>query len=161
MKKYIVLGLILMAVMVYAAAPIDKIYYHALGSTKSVDNPATAATAYDFVDSCVIATFEAANCIVTASGIATMDPGDKLYLGLGNTKQTTTSTNNIISDTLVYPKEAKGTIDIPFIIRGVLVTTSTPTTDTVYFNAACGGSATSPEQVFLRNVNISVSVSGV
>ena len=168
-KIYTVLIIAIFAItvtIVFGAAPTSKNYYHALGAAKTIDNAYDGSSGYDVVDSIVIAVSDSANCIVTVTGIAQMSPGDKLYLGLGNDSADMVSetslipNNNLIIDTITYPKGPQGSINLPFVFRYLYYNPPSAVTDTIYFNAGCGGTS-NVEEVYLRNLLITVSVAGV
>ena len=143
----------------YAAAPLSRNFSHTT-ATFTVDAQQTGG--WDIVDSLIIVCSDSAATIITVSGTAILDPGDKLYLGMGNDSANMTSAanltaySNLIKDSIIYPKNARGSIQMPFTFRYVN-TTNGANTDTLYFNAACGGS-TVWEYVYLRKVYITAMV---
>jgi hypothetical protein len=163
---FLIAAFVIAAIVAYAAAPTSKNYYNALGSAFTVDNAFDGSAGCDIVDSCVYIASDSANCIVTVTGIAIMSPGDKLYMGLGNDSSDMVSptsliaNNNLKIDTVIYPKAARGRINLPFVFRTIIASPASATTDTLYFNAGVGGTSNA-SIVYLRNLLITVSVAGV
>ena len=156
----VIVGLFMVMIVIsYAAAPASRNFSH---STASFTVDAQQTGGWDIVDSIVIVCSDSANTLIWITGTAIMDPGDKLYFGLGNDSADMTSAtsltaySNLKKDSLIYPKGARGTIHIPWSFR-YANSTNGANTDTFYFNAACGGSAVM-EYVSLRNVYITGAV---
>lgn len=81
MKRILVAALLLMAISVsiYAAAPTHR-HYTKVQNSVTVDNQ-WSDTTWDIVDSAIVVASDSALVIMRITGVAVMDPGDKLYIG--------------------------------------------------------------------------------
>lgn len=94
--------------------------------------------------------------VTTVSGIATMDPGDKLYIGARIIK----TNDSVVVDTFIFstPPGITGSWRQPFVFQYLdTLDSQTDDIDSLFINAACGGS-TGAERIFLENVYINTAI---
>jgi hypothetical protein len=158
----VVLAICALAALCFAAAPALSRY---ASSQNSVTIDAQHTGAWDTVASVIMVHTDTCYGLMLVTGIAVMDPVDKLYLGLGNdsanrTSATNLAPNNNLDTCTIGPfKGLRGKSRIPFSwqYRWTSTNTTTDITDTVYVNAACGGSS-GIEAVELEDVMISIDI---
>lgn len=161
MKRFILIGLvtvILGAVLSYSAAPTFTGDAMLIADTCTVNIQHTASTwkpvsttpmIYTMTDTCF--------AVATVSGYAVLDPGDKLYIGIRNAAG---GNDSVVVDTFQFNADENqhGQVLLPFTIMYIdSMDSQTDDTDTLFVNAACGGSSVS-EYVQLKNVYGSVVI---
>lgn len=155
LKKEIIVWLVIL-VITFIALPISysavckgKVYLGAV-SPDTLTVTAQYSGAKKIADS-IIAVYSDTGGIgeIIVSGFAKLNPGSKLYVGIGNT-YANHDTSLLVLDTIVYPGKLRGSVTLPFSIR-YFDNTLTAVTDTFYVNFAIGGSTPS-EYVFLSSL---------
>jgi len=163
MKHILKIALIMCAVLLISGNVFaDRAYRHST-DTATVDSVYHGG--WDCIDSLIIVSGAADTIIeLTITGVASFDPGDRLFVGFGNDSANrvdaatavTTGYANANLDTLEfrYPRPGGyGKAQFPFAAKYFL-SLAASTTDTVYFNVACWGSSYF-EQVELNDVVVS------
>lgn len=168
MRQILVAALLVLALAVmtaYAAAPTIRTYTAEVGAV-TVDSQWTG-TVWNLLDSMIIVTDDTATVTFTISGIAIMDPGDKLYVGFGSHTAGATIPN--LDTILINPRiQRLGTQRIPFSVDWAECDTLAGTsrnslfwqgaaTDTVYFYGAAGGGGIT-EAVRLEDVVVQAHI---
>ena len=143
----------------WAADPAHEGYARTVG-TVVVDSTFDGTYWEILGDGIVWVTTDVGTVLFNISGVALMDPGDKLWLGMGgDTVAGTTALfahhNTKDSMLIKHQLHNKGPIYIPFSFSVVMDTIAA--TDTAYFLAACGGSG-GADPVTLYNVVTTVNV---
>ena len=111
---------------------------------------------------------DSATTMLEVSGVAVMDPGERLYVGFGNdslnrvdeaTGGTTGQTHTNLDTFLIEaPATGRGIkMRIPFTFKYALTTKDAGSTDTFYVNMAVGGTAV-PEKVAIEDLIFHVEV---
>lgn len=153
-KKLLLLAILLIPLIAMAADPVHEQYCHNIGSV-TVDsvfdgNWETVHTAaYSVVTG-------AATVMYTIEGVAIMDPGDKLWLGIGNDSVSLLALRNLDSMVLKHLLHNKGRAYIPFTFS-TLQDTAAHALDTIYWTASCGGTGMT-DPVNLTNVFTTITV---
>lgn len=165
MKRLIVLlvvGLTLIAINVgYTAAPTlgTDIFFAIADVTVSRQLSNSDATMAVLTNENAITMDDSAYIVATLTGIAVMDPYDKLYIGFRDAG----TNDSVVLDTFLVqpPYGANGTARIPFMIRYIdsLISQSDATV-TLSVNAACGGSS-GGEAVQLENLIFTMQIMNI
>lgn len=146
MKKVFWVAVVLCVVasgLLFAAAPSSKNAFSNTGD-KTVDNQYTGS--WDVLDSLIVIRSDSGATIITVTGIAVLDPGERLYLGLGHDSANRTSETNLAPNSdldttqMAQPYGIKGRARVPFSFS-YGISGNGALTDTIYLNAACGSSA--------------------
>ena len=154
MKK-VLIGLLVVAIgaAVYAAAPLGRNFYT---NTGDVTVSAQYTGTWAMQDSLIVVASDSASTIVTISGIALMDPGDALYLGLQDDSAGSGTVPTLDTFLIVYSLAEKARGYVPFSFQYVKVNNAA-LTDTLFFRAACGGSGQN-ERVSIQDLVITANV---
>lgn len=139
-KKLALLGVLgLFGLGFIGAAPSQNNFMKFIGASVTIDSQFTA-TQWELIDSIIIIKTDTCYTLYTVTGVAVMNPEDKLYLGFDDGG----GSGGLPVDTfLIQP--SKNSIDIvriPFVVRYLdsLLSSSTAN-DTIYVYGAVGGSA--------------------
>lgn len=160
-KRIALLVLLLVPLALWAADPVHEGYARAVGSV-------TVDSTFDQLNWELLGTgilykivTGGGTVVFNVTGVAVMDPGDKLWLGIGNDTLAGVSgafaTRNRDSMCIKHPLHNKGVGYYPFDFSAVLDTAVLTNGDTVYFSAACGGTGFT-DKIELLNVVTSVTV---
>ena len=157
-KKFALLAILLIPLALWAADPAHEGYSRSVGSV-TVDTTFDASTTYwePLGSGIVFVVSDGATVLFNVDGIAIMDPGDKLWLGIGNDTIAGIAfpDRNIDSTVILYPLHNKGVAYVPFSFSASFDTAAA--TDTAFFTAACGGHGNT-DPVQLKNVVIKVNI---
>lgn len=149
------LALIVLLVMASAYGAVTYTHYVGTVNSVTVDNQHTA-TAWDLVDSMIVVSDSAGAAIISLSGVAVMDPGDKLYVSFTNSAYTAAP----VLDTFILDPKVPfmGSQRFPFYFEYLLNDSTVSdirklagATDTIYAVAAAGGGGIT-EAVTLEDV---------
>ena len=144
----LLIGIALLCTGLYAAAPDQNTELHQLAD-QEIDSQWTGT--WEYIDSIIVVITDTGYSLCTISGVAALNPGEKLYVGLlnGGGDPTTAA-----SDTLVVACDItqRGMVKMPFTfsIKDSTINQN-DVTDTVYVTAAVGGS-TAGEKVTIENM---------
>jgi len=156
-KRLALLVLLLVPLAIWAADPAFDTYAKATGAV-TIDS-VFDGTYWEVVDNIIYTTTDAACVVFTIKGVALMDPGDKLWLGIGNDSLPLVSgafaTRAIDSMLIKHSLTERDKAYIPFEFTAILDTTAA--TDTIFFSAACGGHGDA-DPVELTNVFVTVEI---
>lgn len=162
MKKYFIAALLAaLAVTIYAAAPTHRHYSVAVES-QVIDSQWTS-DAWELVDSAIIVSDDSALVKFIMTGVAIMDPGDRLYIGF-SAQHPDSGLPNL--DTIIFnPKsERRSTRMFPFTAEFALTDSTVLSnhynggaTDTIYWQCATGGRGYS-EKVTIQDVTLEAIV---
>jgi len=162
MKTRIALALavglaLLGAISIMGAAPVfnNKTVHH---DTITIDSEYTDAR-WEVIDEVDIAFTDSAYAVVTVSGVATLDPGDRLYLGFGRCNadaeiDSTWFMDTCMVDTFIVelPVDIRWHKRVPFSFQYIdSILSQTDSTRYIKVVGAVGGS-THGEKVFLENL---------
>lgn len=167
MKKMakIICGIALLSIAaytVYAAvgATLGTQFTNVGAKTISTQYPGARTGSWQLLDSAIVVN-DSSTAAITITGLASLDPGDHLYIGISQTAVTTTPKDTTTAGEPLFhvyrSLSERGPSLVPFTYRYCIKTTAV-NTDTLYFVATCGGS-TVQEQVPLSNVYTTVNVS--
>lgn len=151
-----VIGLLFTGI-VWAAAPAQNEWANSLGDTLTVDSQFTSV--WELLDSIIVIKTDTCYTLYTISGMAQMTPGDKLYIGFtdgGGAPAASGATDTF----LVYcdPGLQTSPAYVPFSVTYLdSLIHQTDANDTIYFQAAVGGSG-KPDKVVLMNTVLSAQV---
>ena len=141
MKRVILLvGLALLCAIfsLYAAAPDANTELHKIADVE-VDSQFTAN--WEYVDSIIGVKTDTCYTLYTVSGVAILNPGEKLYVGLldGGGDDDAAAGDTLI---IACDMTQRGTVRVPFSFsyQDSLISQSS-TSDTIYLTVAVGGSA--------------------
>ncbi len=165
MKKLgLFIGVLVIGAVIMAAAPSHFGYFNNVGS-KTVNGPFGGA--WTTVDSLITVVDDSGFVMVTVTGVAKLDPGERLYLGLGNDSANCVDSAtcagvgvaNSNIDTVLFqsPQNTGNPVMMPFTHTFAIDTVVASTTDTIYLNAAKAGTAV-VENVQLTDVVMSAIV---
>lgn len=164
LKKLVFLGLLVVAVGLMAAAPSHFGYYNKVRS-KTINGPIGGA--WTTVDSLITVVDDSGFVLITVTGVARLDPGERLYLGIGNDSANCVDSAtcagvgvaNSNIDTVLFqaPQNTGNPVMMPFSHIFAIDTVNASTTDTVYLNAAKAGTGVA-ENVQLTDVVMSAVV---
>lgn len=165
MKKLLILSALLaVPLLVMAAAPTFDTYSKDCGD-KTIDSQWTGN--WEPADSLVISVSDSAWVVVTVTGQVWLDPYETFYLGLGNdsanrvdsaTSATTGQTHTNLDTCIIkLPRDVQNTAYVPFAFSYRLSAGATggAVTDTLYLNAATGGS---DQKIYLKDVVIQATI---
>lgn len=157
MKRIIasLLGTILLASALYAADPIERVYYTSVGSQAiQTDHSGT----WVLLDSSIVYTAtDSANIVTTVTGLAKLADGETVYLGI-NVDGTAplVSDSNSVTIQVSGGQNYEGYAYIPFTLRLVQeLRSQTDLLDTVYINAASQDARSAVE---LTDVEVTVAI---
>lgn len=139
----------------WAAAPATNNAAKKVADTLTVDS-AFDADAWELLDTVVVVKTDTCFTLYTISGVAEMDPADKLYIGFGDGY----AGDSAAVDTFLYKGGYKqyGKVRVAFTATYLdSLISQTDANDTIYFRAAVGGSSHS-EKVMLYDVITSAQV---
>ena len=159
MKKYLIAALLaaVLAYSVFAAAPTIR-HFTVKVDSQVIDSQWTS-DAWELIDSAIIVADDSALVTFIVTGVAVMDPGDRLYIGF-SAQHPDSGLPNL--DTIIFnPKaERRATRQFPFTAKYALVDTlilanfyNGGATDTIYWQAAVGGRGYS-EKVTITDVTL-------
>ena len=155
MKKLFALMVILLVPLaVWAADPTHEQYCHDIGSV-TVDSVFDGTWQTVHTAAYTVAS-GAATVMYTIEGVAIMDPGDKLWLGIGNDSASLIALRNLDSMVFNHFLWNKGRVHIPFSFS-TLQDTAAHSLDTIYWTASCGGTGRL-DAVNLTNVFTTITV---
>jgi len=160
MKRFIPLFLfaaMVMALSVYSAAPTFQGDAMKLCDTLTI-NVSHSASKWKAVNTTpmVYSYTDTGFAVVTVSGVALLNPGGKLYIGI----REVCTNDSIVEDTFIFQADETqgGLVRMPFTIMYVdSLLSQTDDIDSVFVNAACGGSV-AWDYVKLENVYGSVVI---
>jgi len=167
MKKRLALLVLLLIplTITWAADPYFETYAKATGAV-TVDSTFDGPNAYwEVVDNIIYdltdgSTGDDATLVYTISGVAIMDPGSKLWLGIGNDTLKIGSVvfgkRNLDSMCIKHGLSERDRKYVPFSFSALQDTTGN-IKDTIYFTAACGGYGFF-DPVYLTNVVVKVEI---
>lgn len=158
-KLFALMAILLIPLVAMAVDPAHEGYMRSVG-TVTVDSTFDGTYWEILGDGIVWVTTQVGTVTFNISGVALMDPGDKLWLGFGGDTVAGTSAafaHHNTKDSMLIKHELwnKGRAYIPFSFSTVMDTIAA--TDTAYFLAACGGDGML-DPVQLYNVITSVTV---
>ena len=165
MKRIVFLLMLgVVAALLIGAAATTNVHYLGVAD-RTIDSQHTGN--WELIGQVICVSSDTAVRIMELSAVALMDPWDVLYVGFGNdsanrvdsaTSATTGQTNSNL-DTLQFqfPLPRHGKARIPICAR-YIDSVAGATTDTVFFNLACGGSS-GVNFVHLEDIWLSVTFS--
>lgn len=155
MKKLVLLFMLAIATsLLWAAAPSINNWSVKIDSV-TVDSQFTD-DAWELLDTIIIIKDDTCNTLYTITGLAVLDPYDKLYVGFGDGY----AGDSASVDTFIFEpdKRNRHTIKMPFIATYLdSLRHQTDANDTIYFRVAVGG-ASQGEKIMLENVILSAEV---
>ena len=137
MKRFLlVLSLVALGAMVWAAAPTNTFQYVKIGSATATAEWSDAA--WTLVDSIIVSASDTGRVEYEVTGTVLLPPKHKLYLGLGNDSGITIPTYDTVIVSNAF--SSKTSITIPFYYRVVDSFPDGAVDDTVYLFIANVGS---------------------
>ncbi|HET6455527.1 MAG TPA: hypothetical protein VFI02_14070 [Armatimonadota bacterium] len=155
--KRMMVVLVMMAVfmMLIAAASAVRVQFES-DDTFTVDSQYSAEM--QELSDLIIVVPDSAIVVLAVSGVALLDPGDKLYIGLGNDSANQVSASDLSVNSnldtaqvaFLHPSN-RGRQRVSFYYEYVHTVVGSGTTDTFFFNVGSGGQG-SREKIYLEDV---------
>lgn len=153
-----VLVVVLMAGLVQAVAgpPANNSEFRQVADTMTIDSQHSVN--WEYIDSMVIAKTDTCYTVYTVSGVAILDPGDVLYIGIkdGEGDYDAAADDTLIVRAHRWPPGGKSYVPFSFIYLDSLIS-QTDASDTIYVTAAVKGSA-AWETVMIDNLHFTCEV---
>lgn len=138
----VVLAVVLLGNPVWAAAgpPANNSEFRQVADTMTIDSQHSVV--WEYIDSMIIVVTDTCYTIYTVSGMAILDPGDVLYIGIkdGAGDPTAAADDTLIVRAHRWPPGGKSYVPFSFIYLDSSITQD-DVADTIYVTAAVKGSA--------------------